>query len=100
MNTQQNPVLDEQTTILLRGIGWAYNFIAFAILIDIMYRSLFFHEAPWDLFALLIGSGVISLVYAARHKALVSNRKFMTLMAVVALVAAIVAFILGATKVM
>src|SRR5215212_6572027 len=100
MKPQQSLSSDDQTIIFLRGLGWAYNFIAFGILIDILYRSLFFHEAPWDLFALLIGSGVISMVYAARYKAVIWNRKFMTLMGLVALIAAVVAFILGATKAM
>src|SRR5215213_8230305 len=98
MKPQQRLASDDQTIIFLRGLGWAYNFIAFGILIDIIYRSLFFHEAPWDLFTLLIGSGVISMVYAARYRALISDRKFMTIMALVALIAAVVAFVLGATK--
>lgn len=100
MNTKGNLLPDDRTIILLRGVAWAYNFIAFGILIDIMYRSLFFHEAPWDLFALLTASGLISMVYAARYNARISNRKFTTLIGLVALIAAVIASILAAAKAM
>ncbi len=49
---------------------WAYNFLVYALLIDIFYRSIVYRESSWDLFALLGASAVISVAYSARHRAL------------------------------
>jgi hypothetical protein len=103
MNTNQSVQQDERTAaVLYAGTTWGYNFITFALLIDIMYRNVVFHEAPWDLFALIGLSGAISIVYAARHKALgqVFGWKSAIVFAVVAIVAAVVAAILAMTKAM
>jgi len=71
MSTDQNVKIDERTVAVLHtGNTWGLNFITFALLIDIMYRSVVFHEAAWDLFALLGVCGAISAVYLARHKVL------------------------------
>jgi uncharacterized membrane protein YsdA (DUF1294 family) len=68
-----------------------------------MYRAVVFHEAAWDLFALLGVSGAISAVYLARHKVLgqLFGWKVAIIGAVVALVVgAVAAVILTMTKVM
>ena len=67
-----------------------------------MYRSAVFHEQPWDLFALLILSGGISIVYRARHNALghLFGWKMAVLLALTALVAAVAAFILARNNAM
>jgi hypothetical protein len=96
MDTQQSLTADERPAIMMRGSMWAYNFLTFAMLFDIMYRAMIWQEAAWDLYALLLASGVISLVYAIRHKALILNRNTVMLLAflgfVAAAVAALVAF--------
>jgi hypothetical protein len=100
MRTEQSLKADEPSAIILRGNTWAYNFLVFALFIDIMYRSLVFHEAAWDLFVVLFASGVVSMVYAARHNVLVLNRKTVILMVLGPVVAAVVAVILAMTKAM
>jgi hypothetical protein len=85
---------------ILWGNTWALNFILFALLIDIMYRSLVRHEAAWDLFALIGLSGIVSVAYAARHNVLVLNRKAIVVLAMTTVIAAVVGAILAMTKAM
>ena len=62
---------DERTvSVENAGYRWAYTFISFALLIDVMYRGLFRHEAAWDLMALVIVGGAVCTIYQARQKAL------------------------------
>jgi hypothetical protein len=100
MDTQQLLKSDDRSAVILRGNTWAYNFIALGLLLDIMYRAMTFREAAWDLLALVIASGAISLVYAARHSVLMLNWKTVTVLGLVALIAAVVSFILAATHAM
>ena len=103
MSTHQSVKADERTVAVLYASNtWGLNFMCFALLIDIMYRNVVFHEAAWDLFALLGVSGAISMVYLARHKVLgqVFGWKVMLLVGVVAFVAAVVAVIITITKAM
>ena len=93
MSTQPSANSDERLATVLWANTWGYNFIVFALLIDIMYRSLVFREAAWDLFAVLGIAGVISMAYAARHNGL--NRKSVIVMAICAVVAAAVAFMVA-----
>jgi hypothetical protein len=74
---------------------WAYFFLTFALLVDVMYRSLVRHEAAWDLMALVIASGIISTVYLARKKALTHGWMMKVLLA--AIIAAVVAAIAAMT---
>jgi hypothetical protein len=74
---------------------WAFNFLAFALLFDIMYRAMVWHEAAWDLYALLIASGILNLVYAIRHKVSPLSRKSVFAMALLAFTAAAVAAIVA-----
>ena len=102
MNTQQSVKADERTAaVAYAANAWGFNFITFALLIDIAYRGLFLDEAAWDLFALLGVSGAISMVYLARHKVLgqVFGWKVAIISVVVALVVGVVSAILM-TKVM
>jgi hypothetical protein len=103
MNTQQSVKADERTVAVAHAANtWGLNFISFALLIDIMYRGVVFHEAAWDLFALLGASGAISTVYMARHKVLgqVLGWKVAIIGAVAAFVVAAIAAILAMTKAM
>jgi hypothetical protein len=102
MNTQQSVKADERTVSLLyKANTRLLNFILFGLLIDIMYRNLVFHEQCWDLFALIIVSGAVSMLYLAHHKALgqLLDWKVVIVLAVSALVAAIAAAIVAATRV-
>jgi len=105
MNTGQCVKADERTAaVAFAANTWGLNFITFALLIDVMYRSFFLHEAAWDLIAMIIVSGAISMVYMARHNALghlqviLFGRKQVILLATVALVSAVVAVIVTIIK--
>jgi hypothetical protein len=64
-------VRDERTnSVEHRSSSYGYQFIAFALLLDIMYRSWKFNEAPWDLFAIIILSGLIMTGYQYQQKIL------------------------------
>jgi hypothetical protein len=83
---------DERTLAVLHSSHtWGFNFITFALLLDIMYRSAVRKEAPWDLFALLFLSGTISIVVLARHKVLGQAYGWK-----VAIAGAIIAFVVSA----
>jgi hypothetical protein len=49
---------------------WAYALVTYALLVDVMCRSLFRNEAAWDLMALVIAGGAVCTAYQARHKTL------------------------------
>jgi hypothetical protein len=101
MNIEQPVKRDERTVAVAYAANtWVLNFILFALLIDVVCRSAFFNEQPWDLMALVCLSGVISMIYQARHKALVQGFtwKIVVLMFVTALIAAVVSFIFAMLK--
>jgi hypothetical protein len=95
MNIQQSLTSDERSLIMMRASMWGYNFLMFALLIDIMYRAMVWHEGAWDLYALLLASGGFSLVYAIRHKVLILNRKNVMVMSLLALLTAVVAAVIA-----
>lgn len=102
MSAQQCVKTDERTvTVLYAANTWSLNFIIFALLIDMMYRSVVLDETAWDLFALFGVSGVIQSVYLARHKALgqLFGWKVAIILAVLAFVVGIVAAIVTMTNV-
>jgi hypothetical protein len=55
---------DERTTFI-EYISYkiGYILITFALLLDVAYRSFMLNEAPWDLLALIIVSGLIMSLY-------------------------------------
>ena len=57
------------------------------MILDIMYRSFRFQEASWDLFAVIIGSGVVVTAYQYQHAILGKSWARMALLAVVAALA-------------
>ncbi len=62
---------DERTeTIENRSYNLGYKVMAYAVLLDVMYRSFRFREAPWDLFALVIFSGLVVTGYQMKHEIL------------------------------
>jgi len=103
MNTHPPVKADERTAaVAYKANTWGLNFILYALLLDIMYRSVVLHEASWDLFALIGLTGVVSVAYMARQKVLsqVFGWKVAILMAAGALVAGVVSAILAMAKAM
>lgn len=85
----------DERTIAVENAGyrWAYTAITYALLIDVMVRSLVRGEAPWDLLALVLAGGAITTAYQLRHRTVSSasaRRGFL-----VAGLAAVVAAVLG-----
>ena len=62
---------DERTVAVENAsYRWAYSLLTYALLVDVMYRSLVRHEAAWDMMALVIVGGAVCTVYQARQKTL------------------------------
>jgi hypothetical protein len=102
MNADQSVMRDERTVAIENAsFRWGFNFILFALLIDVMYRAAFRHEAAWDLMGLVIVGSGLSTIYQARQK--IWGRGWawkMTLFAMLgALVSAVIAAILAVWKV-
>jgi hypothetical protein len=71
MSTTQVVERDERTVAVENAsYRWAYLLLCYALLMDVIYRSLVRHEAAWDLLALVIVGGVVCTVYQARQKVL------------------------------
>lgn len=71
MNAAPVIIRDERTIAVEQASYiWAYCFITFALLIDVMIRSYFFNEAAWDLMAFVFIGGGISTIYQYKHNAL------------------------------
>lgn len=94
MSTHQVIERDERTLAVENsGYGWAYGLLTYALLIDVLYRSVVRQEAAWDLMALVIGGGFFCTIYQARHKVLV--RRWFLKAVLVACVAAVIAAIVA-----
>jgi hypothetical protein len=99
--SQTPEVEHDERTMAVAYVGgtWAYNFAAFALLIDFMYRGCFRHEAAWDLMAIVIGGGAVSAIYQLRHRARPWTRGLWKILLAIgilsAIIAAAVAFIAG-----
>lgn len=62
---------DERTTFIENiSYKYGYNFIAFALLLDVIYRSLKLDEAPWDLLGIIIISGFVMGIFQYQRKIL------------------------------
>lgn len=62
---------DERTLAVEKdGIVWAYCFLTYALLFDVMYRGFVYNEAAWDLLGMVIVGGIICTLYQYRQKAL------------------------------
>ncbi len=71
MSTDQSVKRDERTVAVENaGYKWAYSFVVFALLFDVMYRSMFRNEAAWDLLAFVIVGGAICAIFQYRQKTL------------------------------
>jgi hypothetical protein len=71
MSTPDCVERDERTVAVENAsYRWAYGVLTYALLVDVMYRGLFRHEAAWDLMALVIVGGAVCAAYQARQKTL------------------------------
>jgi hypothetical protein len=69
MSAHQSVERDERRVAVENAsYKWAYTFIIFALLIDVMYRGAVRDEAAWDLMALIGVGGIVSMMYQARQK--------------------------------
>lgn len=85
---------DERTTFIENfSYTIGYKFIAYALLLDVIYRSIKFNEAPWDLLAIVIISGIVTTIYQYKQKILVKN--WLKTICVMSIITAIVAFIMA-----
>jgi len=74
MTGMSRVVRDERTVVVGdASYRFAYIFITFALLLDVMYRSLVRQEASWELLAIVIVGGAISTLYQWRHKILTGH---------------------------
>ena len=92
MSTPQAVERDERTVAVENAsYRWAYAVLTYALLVDVMYRGLFRHEAAWDLMALVIVGGAVCTVYQARQKTLVHGWVMKAVLG--AVITAVIAFI-------
>jgi len=92
---------DERTTFIEnKSYKYGYNILSFGLLFDIIYRSIRFNEAPWDLFGLLFLSGIIMTVYQYQQKIFSKNwaRNCLFLMIATAILGAVFALMFRSLK--
>src|SRR5450755_3516842 len=96
MSTSQSVERDERTVAVENAsYRWAYLLLTYALLVDVMYRSLVRHEATWDLMALVIVGGAVCTVFQARQKILAHGWVMKAVL--VACIAGVIAAVLAAT---
>lgn len=94
MSTPQAVQRDERTVAVENAsYRWAYSLLAFALLVDVMWRALVRHEAAWDLMALVVVGGVGASVYQARQRILTQGWVVKVVLA--ACIAAVIAAVLA-----
>ncbi len=92
MNTIPSAEQERQTAIADNTGGlWAYNFMAFALLLDASYRALVYGEAVWDLLALVVVGGAICAGCQSRQNVWAELWAMRKLWLLIACVAAILA---------
>jgi hypothetical protein len=70
MKTTHAVESDERTVAVTNAICTrAYFFLTFALYIDMLVRVFAFHEAPWDLMALVVGTSVVCAICLIRRGA-------------------------------
>jgi hypothetical protein len=86
-------VRDERTVVVEHAsYRLAHGFIIFALLLDVIYRSLVRQEASWDLLAIVIVGGVGGILY--EWKQTLPGRSF-KLLAVCLVVTGVVAALIA-----
>jgi hypothetical protein len=96
MNSQ-TILRDERTrTVENESYRLGFNILCFGVMIDIIFRSLFFKEAPWDLFALVIVGSWAATIYQGMRKTLPPHflRSMLILIAATAVLSAAMVFVI------
>lgn len=96
-NVSEKNEKDERTTFIKnQSYRYDYLILNYGILIDIIYRSIRFKEASWDLFGLIFLSGLVTSAYQYRYKILSKNwvKSILLLMLIAAVSAAIIMLII------
>ncbi|MFO0949785.1 MAG: hypothetical protein U0835_01265 [Isosphaeraceae bacterium] len=87
-------VRDERTVLVEdRGCRLGFNFVLYALLFDVMYRSLARNEGAWDLLAIVVLGGVVSTLYQWRNRVLTASA--IRPLALTMIIAAVVSFAVG-----
>jgi hypothetical protein len=70
MSTEQ--LERDERTVAVENASYrrGYMLLCYALLVDVMYRGQFRHEAAWDLMAFVVIVGGICTAYQARRKIL------------------------------
>lgn len=97
MSTTPQSVNRDERTVAVENASyrWAYSLLTYALLVDVMCRSLIRHEAAWDLMAFVVVGGVFTAVYQARQKILTEG--WVMKVVLVSCIAAVFAAILAMT---
>ena len=86
---------DERTVAVENAsYRWAYTFVSFALLIDVVCRGVFRREAAWDLLVLVIVGGAVCTIHQIRQK--IWTRRWARDATLVALFGAVIAAIVVA----
>ena len=92
----------DERTIFIENKSYKYGCLIFnfGLLIDIMYRSIRFNEAPWDLFGLIFLSGFVTTVYQYKQNIFTKNwiRNCLLLMIFTAVLGVLFTFIFTRLK--
>lgn len=91
------PVEQDERTVTAENASyrWGYAALTYALLLDVMYRGMFRHEAAWDLIALVVGGGAICT--ATRLDKKTWGHGWVMKVALGMIIAAIAAFIAAVT---
>jgi hypothetical protein len=91
-------IRDERTrTVENASYRIGFNILCFGVLVDIFFRSLFYKEAPWDLFALVVVGSWAATIYQGMHKTLPPHflRSMLILGAATAVLSAAMVFVIA-----
>jgi hypothetical protein len=87
---------DERTVAIENAsYRWAYLVVAYALLVDVMYRAIIHREAAWDLMTLVIVGGVVCTIYQARQQIL--TRGWVMKVVLAACIAGVIAAVMALT---
>ena len=83
--SDQTVMRDERTiSVENSGYRWAYLFLTFGLLVVVAYRGFVGRESSWDLLALIVLSGLVTLLYQGIHRVLSRRWAWVTLATVLA----------------
>lgn len=69
--TKSNVVRDERTVVVEnQSYRWGYFVLAFGLLLVIAYRAYALGETSWELFALILLSGLVTTLYQQMNQIL------------------------------